>query len=314
MKKNIFNLIIVSSFFILFLEVLLNKTLVFNTISYSLNVWVNNLIPSMFPSFIISDILINYQMDNYIPKYVKKLFSKIFNVSEIIISIFFLSLLAGFPTSAKITNTLYEDNLITSKEANLALTFIHFANPIFVISTIGVLFLNNETYGYIILFSHHIGAIIIGIINGRIFSNKELDYKVHKKIITRKHNFNSIFINAVRNSIDTLLMILGTLTCFLIFSSLIINVLNTNDYFATIIKGVLEITMGLKELSILNIPDIYKIVISCMFISFGGISVHMQIMSIINNDIISYDVFLVSRIGHAIISGTICYLLYIILI
>ena len=68
--------------------------------------------------------------------------------------------------------------------------------------------------------------------------------------------------------------------------------------------------MGLKDLSVLNISDIYKVVISTMFISFGGLSVHLQIISQIVDTDIKYGNFLVARMYHALISGVIVYLLF----
>ena len=112
MKQKIFNGLIILSFLVLFFEVLLHKKIVFDTISYSINIWINTLIPSMFPFFIISDILINYQITNYIPKFIKYYFAKIFNVSEQSISIFFLSLFSGFPSGARNIKILYQKNLI----------------------------------------------------------------------------------------------------------------------------------------------------------------------------------------------------------
>lgn len=311
MKKNIFNFIIILSFIVLFIEVLFNKTLIFTTISYSLNIWVNTLIPSMFPFFIISDILINYQITSYIPKPLKKIFSKIFNTSEEIISIFFLSLLSGFPSSARNIRTIYDKKLITTKEATLALAFTHFANPLFVLSTVAVLFLGNEKYGYLILISHYLGNIIIGILLRNHNTTFNTNYNLS---INKSQSFSTILIKAIKSSIDTLLLILGTLTCFLIVSSLIINKINVSSYLASLIKGILEMTMGLKSISILTIPDIYKVVISTMFISFGGLAVHMQVISWLVDTDISYDIFFIFRIIHSIISGILAYILFIIFI
>ena len=56
MKKKILDLFIVVSFVILLLEIFLHKNLISDVIFYSLDVWVNSLIPSMFPFFVISDI------------------------------------------------------------------------------------------------------------------------------------------------------------------------------------------------------------------------------------------------------------------
>ena len=62
-------------------------------------------------------------------------------------------------------------------------------------------------------------------------------------------------------------------------------------------------TQGLKYISILEIPLKLKTIISTIFISFGGLSVHMQIISILSDTKIKYYPFLVSRILHATISG-----------
>ena len=311
MKKNIFNFIIILSFIVLFIEVLINKTLIFTTISYSLNIWVNTLIPSMFPFFIISDILINYQITSYIPKNFKKILSKLFNTSEEVISIFLLSILSGFPSGARNIRTIYDMNKITTKEATHALTFTHFANPLFVLSTVGILFLNNEKYGYIILISHYLGNIFIGL----LFRNKNTTFNINYNPSTNKsQSFSKTFIKAIKSSIDTLLLILGTLTSFLILSSLIINKLDVSSYTESIIKGILEMTMGLNSISKVLIPDIYKIVISTMFISFGGIAVHMQVISQLVDTDISYNPFFTSRVIHSIISGFISYILYILFI
>ena len=80
------------------------------------------------------------------------------------------------------------------------------------------------------------------------------------------------------------------------------------------IKGILEITMGIKYLSILNIPNIYKTIIISMFLSFGGLSIHIQVLSFLIDTNISYKEFFYARIYHSILSGIISYILYIIII
>lgn len=80
-----------------------------------------------------------------------------------------------------------------------------------------------------------------------------------------------------------------------------------------ILKGILEMTMGIKELSLFPIPDIYKIVITTMFLSFGGLSVHLQVLSQIVDTGISYLLFFLARVIHALLSGIIVYVLYLVM-
>ena len=307
MKNKILDFIIIISFIFLLIFTLLNKELVSNTINYSLNIWVTTLIPSMFPFFVISDILINYNITSIIPKPIINTFSYIFNISKVSTTIFFLSLISGFPSSARNIKTYYNKGLITLEEANHILLFTHFSNPIFILSTVSLFFLNNESYGYIILISHYISNFILGII---LRKNSPINTTIPTQYTNKTNNFSNTLINSIKSSIDTLLLILGTLASFLILSSFVIKNLSLPPYEGTLLKGILEMTMGLKELSLLNIKDIYKVVISTIFISFGGLSVHLQIISQITDTKIKYIPFLITRIYHAIISGIISLLLY----
>ena len=303
--------LIVILFIFLLIETFINKALIANTISFSLKLFVDSIIPSMFLVFVISDVLINYHITNYIPRIVKKTFMFLFNVSEEVVTVFFLSLLSGFPNGARIIRTLYLNGTISKIDANRALLFTHFSNPIFILSIVGILFLHNEKYGFIILISHYMGNIIIGIISRFFCSSNSLDYT--KKCV-KSQSFSKIFVSAVKRSIDTLLSILGFVTIFLIMASIIVNRFNFNIYTAAIIKGVLEITMGLKSIADLDILDIYKVVSSSVIISFGGLSVHLQILEQIMDTDLSYHLFFVTRIIHATISGVICYGLFCLLV
>lgn len=307
MKRTIFNFLVVLSCSVLLIEILINKQTVFSTIAYSLDIFITSIIPSLFPFFVISDILISYHITNYIPRIINKTFCSIFNCSNASMMVFFLSFLSGFPSNARNIKNLYENKLISKEEASHTLIFTHFSNPLFILSTVAVLFLNNETFGYIILVSHVLGNVILGIITRNYNTISNIDYTPNNDVC---QNFSTVLIKAIKSAIDTLLLILGSLTCFLVLASLIIENFNFGNYPAMIIKGILEITMGLKSLAILNISDCYKVVISTMFISFGGLAVHLQVLSQLVDTDIPYQSFFVARIFHALISGGLSYILF----
>ena len=311
MKNIKTNLVVVTICLFVLMELLFNKVLVFSTISYSLNMWIKSIIPSLFPFFVISDILINYNITNYIPKFIRKMFSYIFNISDNAVTIFFLSLISGFPSNARNARMMVDNRLISSDEASHILMFTHFSNPLFILGTVAVFFLKDEVLGVIVLVSHYLSNIIIGI----LFRKNNTVSNLHYTLSDGKcQNFPKVFIRAIKNSIDTLLTILGTLCCFLVLSSIIINILKLGLYNCTLLKGILEITMGLESLSFLDISNLYKIVISTMFISFGGLSVHMQVLSFLIDSDISYKPFFMARIIQACLAGMICYFMYLLII
>lgn len=307
MKKKLFNYLIIIINIILLIELFINKELIINTIGYSLNIWITSIIPSLFPIFIISELLINYNIINYIPNFIKNIFKYLFNINDNQLTIFLISLIAGFPSASVNTKIMYDKKLLNIDECNHILMFTHFGNPIFILTTIGLLFFNNELLGKIIFISHYLSNFILGIILRNFNNNKSIINTKNNNII---NNFGIIFINSIKHTIDTLLTILGTLTCFLIISNIIINILNLNSYNSVIIKSLLEITMGIKELSLLNVSDIYKVVLSTIFISFGGLSIHTQVISQICYTKIKYKFFFIGRLFQCVLSGIISFIIY----
>ena len=153
--------------------------------------------------------------------------------------------------------------------------------------------------------------LLLGILLRNFNNNKSI---INNKNNNITNNFGIIFINSIKHTIDTLLTILGTLTCFLIISNIIVSRLNLNSYNSVIVKSLLEITMGIKELSTLNIKDIYKVVLSTIFLSFGGLSIHTQVISQICYTKIKYKYFFIGRIFQSIISGIISFIIYYIIL
>ena len=95
---------------------------------------------------------------------------------------------------------------------------------------------------------------------------------------------------------------------FLIITTIINQNLSLTLYNQSILNGILEMTQGLKYVSLLSIPLKNKAVLSVMFISFGGLSVHMQTIGLISDTKIKYLPFFIARILHASISGLLLYL------
>ena len=303
--KKYSNLIIVMITFIILILILFNKEIVSNTIITSFYIWFNTLVPSMLPMFILSDILINYNFISFIPDKITNIISKIFNISKEAVLVLFISLIAGFPSNGTAIKTSYDLKLISKEEASHLLLFVHFANPLFILQTIGIFYLKNNSFGIIILISHVLSAFLIGIIL-RNKNHPTKDNYISKN--NKSQSFTTIFSSSIKKSINTLLMISGTVTSFLIISTLICHIFDLNVYLETFVKSTLEMTMGLSSLSNLLICDIYKVVLSTAIISFGGLSIHLQVASVIDD--IPYTNYLKGRLLHLVISSLTSFLIF----
>lgn len=319
MKKISTSVVIMVVLLIVATEILTESQSILNTVDFSFKIWRNNIFPSLFPFFVLSEILIQYGFVELVGELCKTVMSRVFKTKGVCAFIFIMSMVSGFPSSAKYTRELYLKGLITEKEASKALTFTFFSNPLFILGTVSILFLNNKEVGLLILLCHYISNVFIGIIfrnyqptveNDTHVSFKTAILKMHKKRISNNLSFGSIITNSVINSINTLLLILGTITIFLVITTIIDHNINLTSYYQSVLNGFVEMTQGLKYISILDIPLKLKCVLSAMIISFGGFSVHMQIISILSDTKISYFPFLVARTLHALIASVLVYITF----
>lgn len=316
MKKNLISIIIMSLLIFFTIEILLSSNQIMNSVEFSFSIWKSSIFPSLFPFFVISEILINYGFVEFVSELFRPLMNKLFKVNGSCAYVFIMSLISGFPSSAKYVKEIYNKGLINEKEASKILMFTHFSSPLFILGTI-VTFLNNKEVGLLILLSHYLSNIIIGLLFRNMCPTKNEKYKFSFKKsinlmsearIKNKKSLGEVISNAIINTINTLLLILGTVTLFLIVTTIIDKIINISPYYQTILNGTIEMTQGLKYISILDIPLKLKTIISVMFISFGGISVHTQILSIISDTKIKYFPFLCARIIHTLLSGILVYI------
>lgn len=303
MKK----LISIILFFIFVFFILFNSLEIMESIRLSFSICINNLFPSLIPFMLLSNILINYNFINDLSDIFKSLMTKVFKVNKTASFALLMSILSGTPSNGKYLKDLNDFNLISDIDCQKCLNFCHFTNPIFILGTIGYTFLGDKKLGLIILISHYTCSIIIGIINrNKLNNNLNNDFKIN---ISNK-SFIEVLTSSINTTISTLLLILGIITTCLVLTCLLNKLLYLNDDIK-FLYGIIEITQGLKYLSLSNLNIIFKACISSFLISFGGICIHMQVFSILDNKKIRYYPYFISRLLHGILSFILTYILVI---
>lgn len=319
MRKIITSILIMCILLFIMFEILTTSESIMETVVFSFGIWKNNIFPSLFPFFVLSEILVNYGFIELVGELFKPIMNKCFKLKGVGAFVFIMSLVSGFPSNAKYVRELCINGLVNEYEGTKLLTFTHFSNPLFILGTISIMFLNNKEVGLLILICHYLGNIIIGLVF-RNYYVSELDdssislknaiLKMHEKRISNNKSFSEVISSALINGINTLLLIFGVVTLFLVITTIVDNNINLNNYYQSILNGIFEMTQGLKYVSMLSIPLKIKGTLSVMFISFGGISVHMQLVSILSDTNIKYFPFLVARIIHACISSLLFYFIF----
>lgn len=285
MKKYI-SLLLVLFFLVLEVFLLTNSNLIIENFNKTLNICLYTLMPTMFASILFSQILINIEFDKYIPNFIKNGFKKIFNINDNDVIVFFLSILSGYPNNAKL--------LLNNKNLNNIVHFTNFVNPIFLICTVGGIYLKNIKFSLLILVSHYISNVIMGIL---LRNNNTSEY-------TSKNSNNKNFLNIYSSSLKSTVSTLSTIFSNILFFSIILSLFNNISNFS---YGLIEFSTGIYKISLSNSSLFIKGLLISIIITFGSLSMHMQILSI--NDKIKYIKYIIFRILNVFI----CIIIYIIL-
>ncbi len=285
MKNNYKDyLIITISLLFLYFSIINNKLINASIIS-SINLWINKVFPSLFPMILLNNILIDYNFPYYITKLFKKKGLKYY--------VMILSLFSGSPSNAIIIKELYQNNSINKEDANNLLTYTFFSNPIFLTTMLSLIFDIKTTRKLIII--SYLSNFIISFL-----------FKIKPNNLNNIKNKNHSISTSIIKTMSTLIMILGTITFYILLSTFIISLFNLNNINSLFIKGILEITQGLNYLKDINMSIFLKELIALIFISFGGLSIHAQIKSILKDTNLSYKYFLYGRFLSIILSFSIC--------
>lgn len=287
MKKK--NTIFIYIMILIEFLILSNSKIIVNSILKSSYMFFIKIFPSLFPTMLIGMILVKNNVEIIIPKFIKNIFKKLFNFDDNMTNIFIMSIICGTPSNAIFINEYLKDGLINSKTAENLLCVTHFINPLFVINTVGQNILNNKVHGIIILFLLFLSNITKAFIlrNNFIPCNNQNKTYQNKSII--------ISINeSIKATILCLLNIFSVVILFNMLTNLIKSIFNLNIISSFIINSVLEMTGGLINLSLVNIP--FKFIIAYYILSFGGLCIWMQVISSTDNKNIHFKKYVLFRI------------------
>lgn len=272
-----------------------NKTVAIVIIE-AVNLFFKKVFVSLFPMFIINDLLIALNIPFYFYKLFNNIFRILFKTSGICAYVFIMSLVSGTPSNAYILRTLVDNKKVSNEEASHYLYFTYFSNPLFLLMMLSLLFEINTVLKIIMV--HYLSNVIIALLVRKNAPNIS-----DSDIAINSNDISSTLIKSINKSINTLLMILGTIVFYMLLTFIMTNIFETTLLVKTLIASFLEITNGLNLLTSINMASKLKEIIAVMTISFGGLSINTQIKAILEDTKIEYKYFLKGRIMQALISG-----------
>lgn len=289
--------------FIIFL-IMFSKTNIL-AVQNAISLFFEKVFPSLFPFFIATDLLSHTNIINILNTILSPIMKPLFNVSGKGAFPFIMGIISGYPTGAKIVSDFRKNNICTKVECERLLAYTNNSGPLFIIGTVGSsLFLSTEI-GILLLITHIFGTLTVGIIF-RFYKN---NYYRNENIVDELDidNFSSILTESIFTSFKTTGMIFG----FIIMFSIINNILLTSGILKLFpsaiigsILGTCEITNGINYISMIKSSNLtIQLILTSFFLGFGGISVLMQVYSIISKTDLSIKPYILGKLLHGLTSA-----------
>lgn len=324
LKRNTFAILFLA--FALCLVVFSKSNLI--AVKSGLALWATSVVPSLFPFFVSTELLMHTNIIQILGFFLNPFMKPIFNIRGEGSFAFIMGIISGYPVGAKIATTFREKNICSKEECERLLSFTNNSGPLFIIGTVGILLFKNTSIGILLFITHFLGCITVGFIFRFWKKNSKTD--VVNSSIANSSNINSnsktinlynlgeILSESITNSISTLLIIGGFVVLFssiisILKSSGIIDILsNSINTFLTIfnfdtnftqgfLTGLLEITNGISTISSVACKKIsLNILLTAFLLGFGGISIFLQVLSIISKTDLSIKPYIYGKILHGL--------------
>lgn len=269
--------------------------------------WYRKILPILFPMFILSNILLQYNLIYILLNKISKVSKKVFGSSLAIIP-FIIGIISGYPSGASVINTMVKNKRLSLAEANYLLSFTNLCSFQFISAIVILSMLNNYSLLPYVIIPHYMGALILSFLLKKEFC--EIKYRIDDTQL-RTESFNKVFSNSISMSLSNILTVCGVIIIFSILSKYIITILpitntsNINTIFSSLIIGILEITNGCNIISTSLLSIETKIIIINFLISFSGLSIIFQTITVISNFHVKLHKYILVRFVHGILSAVI---------
>ncbi|MBQ7097177.1 MAG: hypothetical protein IJN96_03795 [Clostridia bacterium] len=271
-----------------------------------LSLCLNNVIPSLFPFFVCSGILAESGFSVLCSRFLSSFMRPLFRLPGAGAMTFLLGTVSGYPVGASSAAQLYSSGQCTLAEAQRMTSFCNNSSPIFIIGLVGTGLLGNPSIGYLLYASHIVSALITGLIfrfYGKEPSSSMRTLPSSGHGHTKKTALFS-FGGIIDRSVFSTLKVCGFIIFFSVFAQGIPS-FGGKPYLCSFI----EIAGGTQLLVQAAPTHRFFLPVLSFFLGFSGLSVMLQIASIIIPQGLSMKPVAVGKLLQGIFSFVITLLL-----
>ena len=291
-----------------------------------LNLWASSVVPSLFPFFVATELLSKTEMPYLLGRLFNKVMKPLFNIRGEGSFALIMGWISGYPVGAKIATNFRQNNICSKEECERILSFTNNSGPLFIIGTVGISMFGSSLIGILLLITHILGCLTVGIIF-RFWKKNSLS-KDNTNIIKRSQKNNVSFSNlgealssSISSSISCILVIGGFVVLFSViisifrasnfmtilvsaFSPIFTSLNIPSSFIAPLFTGLLEITNGISLIANVHAKAIsINIIFTAFLLGLGGFSILLQVLSITSKSDLSIKPYIIGKTLHGIFAA-----------
>ncbi|MCH5316782.1 MAG: hypothetical protein J1E05_02290 [Eubacterium sp.] len=262
-----------------------------NGAKHGLDMAAQVMIPGLLPLLTIFNLISKTESVRLIQNLLAPFTEKVLRLPRAAGSAIVFGLVGGYPTGAILTESLYANDDIDEKTAKRLLSFNVNGGVGFIITAVGTIVLKSERAGILLFASTTLAALLIAFVTS---------FRYEK--ISRSHaGYSALPLGEALNvSTQSSVHAVLNVSAYIILFSAVFGVVKIPEPLLPLI----EITGGIVDnYRLFSLPEI------AFLLSFSGLCLHFQLLSIIKKLKMSYFEFFAWRILHALFSYGVCFLL-----
>ncbi|WP_240468582.1 sporulation integral membrane protein YlbJ [Gracilibacillus sp. YIM 98692] len=296
-----------------------------------LEMWASTVFPSLLPFFIIAELLIGFGVVHFVGVLCEPFMRPFFNVSGVGGFVWTMGMASGYPSGAKFTARLRQEQQLTKTEAERLVSFTNSSNPLFIIGAVSIGFFHDHQLGILLAITHYTSNFLVGICmrfykykepnttTKTSFSIKRAFTQLHVARMQDRRPLGKILGDAIIQSIQTLLLIGGFIILFSVLTQILreVHIAHLISQLIEIVlqwwnlpkelalplfTGLFEITIGANEISQLNSSVLMNALIVSFILGFNGLSVQAQVASILAETDIRFAPYFFARLLHGVLA------------
>ncbi|SFE41531.1 sporulation integral membrane protein YlbJ [Paenibacillus catalpae] len=310
-----------------------------------LSIWWQVLFPALFPFFVISELLLGFGIVHFFGKLLDPLMRPLFRLPGIGSFVVTMGYVSGYPVGARLTAQLWEQGLVKRAEGERLVAFTTTSDPIFLIGAVSVGFFHNAALAPVLAAAHYGGAFIIGLLmrfhdrhepvsesprrlqQRRTSRLVEATKAMHEARLLDGRNLGKLLQDSIQSALRLMIVVGGLVVFFSVVMELLTRAgivealaeglrllfgavgLPAKLADATIF-GLFEVTLGARAAGEADTGLMHQAAVAAWILSWGGLSVHAQVLSLLSRTDLRYIPLMVARLAHAFISVVLVYLLW----